>query len=187
MEPSDSQITGEPQQIIIDPNTGLPHNVIIIEEPSSGPKIIGICVIIWGVITILGEVLQLGDTLDYGGLLAAVSIVNVLLGAGYIVGGYMIQDYQQRGIHLCLLCLIIGTVVAISMLSLAPEMIEEIAIEEDLSDDEKEKLEANTGLIAGIGIVFLVVCNGICGLILAIPMMITNNGLDKSSLFSGWF
>jgi hypothetical protein len=29
----------------------------------------------------------------------------------------------------------------------------------------------------------LVVCGGVCGLIVAIPLMISNNGLDGSKLF----
>ena len=41
-----------------------------------------------------------------------------------------------------------------------------------------EQLEANSGLFAGVGAIFIVICNGICGLIIAIPMMISNNGLD---------
>ena len=67
MPPSDTQLTGVPQQIIIDPNTGLPQNVIIIQQPSSAPKIIGIFIIIFGAITILGEVASLGDTISFGG------------------------------------------------------------------------------------------------------------------------
>ena len=54
MQPSDTQLTGVPQQIIIDPNTGLPQDVIIIQQPSSGPKIIGIFIIIFGA-QIFGE------------------------------------------------------------------------------------------------------------------------------------
>ncbi len=58
MQPSDSQLTGEIQQIIIDPNTGLPQNVMIIQQESAAPKVIGILVIIWGsilsVLTLIG-------------------------------------------------------------------------------------------------------------------------------------
>ena len=64
----DTQLTGVPQQIIIDPNTGLPQNVIIIQQPPPGPKIIGILIIIFGAITILGEVASLGESISYGGL-----------------------------------------------------------------------------------------------------------------------
>ena len=184
MEPSDTQLTGTPQSIVIDPNTGLPQNVIIIQQPSSGPKIIGILIIIWGVFGILGEVINLGNTLEYGGLFVVIALVNLLVAGGYIAGGYMIQNYQKKGIHLSLLLLVVSTIVSVAMMSLMPGMIDDLIEEDnDLTDDDKEQLEASTGLIAGIGIVFIVICNGICGLIIAIPMMISNNGLDDSKLF----
>ena len=44
MQPSDSQLSGVPQTIAIDPNTGLPQNVIFIEEPSPASNIVGILV-----------------------------------------------------------------------------------------------------------------------------------------------
>ena len=183
MQPSDTQLTGVPQQIIIDPNTGLPQEVIIIQQPSSGPKIIGILVIIFGAITILGEVASLGDTISFGGLFLVFSAVNVLVGVGFIAGGYMIQAYQRRGIHLSLLMVLISTIVGVLMLTMMPDIIGDIAEDEDLSDGEKEQLEANSGLLAGVGAIFIVICNGICGLIIAIPLMISNNGLDDSKLF----
>ena len=184
MEPSDTQLTGTPQSIVIDPNTGLPQNVIIIQQPSSGPKIIGILIIIWVVFGILGEVINLGNTLEYGGLFVVIALVNLLVAGGYIAGGYMIQNYQKKGIHLSLLLLVVSTIVSVAMMSLMPGMIDDLIEEDnDLTDDDKEQLEASTGLIAGIGIVFIVICNGICGLIIAIPMMISNNGLDDSKLF----
>lgn len=183
MQPSDTQLTGVPQQIVIDPNTGLPQNVIIIQQPSSGPKIIGIFIIIFGVITILGEVASLGDTISFGGLFLVFSAVNVIVGGGYIAGGYMIQAYQKRGVHLSLLILVVSTIVGVLMLTMMPGLIDDIAEDEGLTDDDREQLEANSGLIAGVGAIFIVICNGICGLIIAIPLMISNNGLDDSKLF----
>ncbi len=179
----DTQLTGVPQQIIIDPNTGLPQNVIIIQQPSSGPKIIGILIIIFGAITILSEVASIGNTISYGGLMLVGSLANLLIGGGFIVGGYMMQNYQTKGVHLSLLMLVFSTIIGILMISMMPGLIDDIAEEEDLTGDEKDQLEANSGLIAGVGLVFVVICNGMCGLIIAIPLMISNNGLDDSKLF----
>ena len=161
----------------------MPQNVIIIQQPSSGPKIIGIFIIIFGAITILGEVASLGDTISFGGLFLVFSAVNVIVGGGYIAGGYMIQAYQKRGVHLSLLMLVVSTIVGVLMLTMMPGLIDDLAEDEGLSDDEREQLEANSGLIAGVGAIFIVICNGICGLIIAIPLMISNNGLDDSKLF----
>ena len=76
MQPDDNEpmISGQPQSIMIDPMTGLPQNVIIIQEPSAGPKVVGILVIIWGVISILGEVFSIGQTLSMGSIFIASSV-----------------------------------------------------------------------------------------------------------------
>ena len=173
----------QPQQIIIDPNTGLPQNVIIIQEPSGGPKVVGILVILWGVFSILGEVIGISDTLEFGGYFIAMSIVNVGLSAVFIAGGIMITNYQKRGVHLSLVMVAICAVIGIVAIMMMPDIIDDLVEEEGLTDEEREDVEAYSGAIMGLGAIFVVICNGICGLIIAIPLMISNNGLDNSSLF----
>ena len=173
----------QPQQIIINPNTGLPQNVIIIQEPSGGPKVVGILVILWGVFTILGEVIGISDTLEFGGYFIAMSIVNVGLSAGFIAGGIMMTNYQKRGVHLSLVMVAISAVIGIVAIMMMPDIIDDLAEEEEFTAEEREDVEAYSGAIMGLGAIFVVICNGICGLIIAIPLMISNNGLDNSSLF----
>ena len=173
----------QPQQIVINPNTGLPENVIIIQEPSGAPKVVGILVIIYGVITILGEVISIGDTLEFGGFFIAMSLVNVGLSAGFIAGGIMMTNYQKRGVHLSLIMVAISAIVGIVAIMMMPGIIDDLVEEEDLTAEERDGLEQYTGPIMGLGAIFVVVCNGICGLIIAIPLMVSDNGLDNSSLF----
>lgn len=173
----------QPQQIIINPNTGLPQNVIIIQEPSGGPKVVGILVILWGVFSILGEVIGISDTLEFGGYFIAMSIVNVGLSAGFIAGGIMMTNYQKRGVHLSLVMVAISAVIGIAAIMMMPDIIDDLAEEEEFTAEEREDVEAYSGAIMGLGAIFVVICNGICGLIIAIPLMISNNGLDNSSLF----
>ena len=173
----------QPQQIVINPNTGLPQNVIIIQEPSGGPKVVGILVILWGVFSILGEVIGINDTLEFGGYFIAMSIVNVGLSAGFIAGGIMMTNYQKRGVHLSLVMVAISAVIGIAAIMMMPDIIDDLVEEEGLTDEERDDVEAYSGAIMGLGAIFVVICNGICGLIIAIPLMISNNGLDNSSLF----
>ena len=173
----------QPQQIVINPNTGLPQNVIIIQEPSGGPKVVGILVILWGLFSILGEVIGINDTLEFGGYFIAMSIVNVGLSAGFIAGGIMMTNYQKRGVHLSLVMVAISAVIGIAAIMMMPDIIDDLVEEEGLTDEEREDVEAYSGAIMGLGAIFVVICNGICGLIIAIPLMISNNGLDNSSLF----
>ena len=173
----------QPQQIIINPNTGLPQNVIIIQEPSSGPKVVGILVILWGAFSILGELIGIGDTLELGGIFIGMSVVNVGIAAGFVAGGIMMTNYQKRGVHLSLAMIVLSAIVGIFVIMMMPDILDDIAEEENLSAEERDDLEEYSGTIMGIGAVLVVVCNGICGLIIAIPLMISDNGLDDSSLF----
>ena len=173
----------QPQQIIINPNTGLPQNVIIIQEPSAGPKVVGILVIIWGGFTILGEVIGIGDTLELGGFFIAMSLVNIGLSVGFILGGIMMTNYQKRGVHLSLVLIAISAIVGMAAIMMMPDILDDIAEEENLTAEERDDLDEYSGTVMGIGAIFVLICNGICGLIIAIPLMISNNGLDDSSLF----
>ena len=174
----------QPQTVIIDPMTGLPQNVIMIQQPSAGPKVVGILVIIWGVFSILGEVYSIGQTLSMGSIFIASSILSLGISAGFIVGGVMMTNYQMRGVQISLAMIVVSTIVGLAMFALMPDLLDDLADEEDLTAEEREELDEYGGLIMGVGAIFTVICNGICGLIIAIPLMISNNGLDKSSLFS---
>ena len=174
----------QPQTVIIDPMTGLPQNAILIQQPSVGPKVVGILIIIWGVIMILGEVFSIGDTMSLGGVFIASSILNLGISAGFIVGGAMMTNYQMRGVQISLAMIVVSTIVGLAMFALMPDLLDDLADEEDLTSEERDELDEYGGVIMGVGAIFTVICNGICGLIIAIPLMISNNGLDKSSLFS---
>ena len=117
----------QPQQIMVNPNTGLPQNVIVIQQPSSAPKVVGILLIIFGVLSIGGEVISIGDTLSFGGLFIVLSLANLAAGAGYITGGVMMTNYQKRGVHLAPIVLVVSTIVGVASLTMMPDMLNEVA------------------------------------------------------------
>lgn len=174
----------QPQTIMIDPMTGLPQNVIMIQQPSAGPKVVGILIIIWGVLGIGTEVIGIGTTLEFGGLFILSSIINLGIAVGFIVGGAMMTNYQMRGMQISLAMIVVSTIVGLAVLALMPGLLDDFAEDEGLTSEERELLDDEMSLVVGVGAVFVLICNGICGLIIAIPLMISNNGLDKSSLFS---
>ena len=184
MEPEEPQLIGtpQPQPIIIDPHTGLPQNVIIIQQPSSASKVVGILVIIWGVLNLGGEAYSLGDTLAIGGLFVGFSAINVLIYGGFIAGGVMMTSYKKKGVQICLLMVVLSAIMSLALIAFVPEIIDSAVEDGDLTDDEAEALEGYSGALVGVGIAVSVICNGICGLIVAIPLMVSNNGLDDSSL-----
>ena len=92
---------GQPQQVMIDPNTGLPSNVIIMQQPSQAPQVVGILIIIYGVLNVLGSLLglfgasmlssvELDDPLleEYSMQMMVFSLVAIVLSAVTIVSGY---------------------------------------------------------------------------------------------------
>ena len=177
-------IQPQPQTVIIDPMTGLPQNVILIQQPSAGPKVVGILVIIWGVLGIGSEAFGIGTTLEFGGLFMLSSIINLAIAVGFIIGGAMMTNYQMRGIQISLAMIVVSAIVGLAVLAMMPDFLDDFAEDENLTSEERELLDDEMGLFMGVGAVLIVICNGICGLIIAIPLMISNNGLDKSSLFS---
>lgn len=180
MQPDDNEpmISGQPQSIMIDPMTGLPQNVIIMQQPSSAPQVVGILVIIYGAIQALGSVLgvfgssilasEVDDSLlnEYATQLMVFSLASVLLSIATIISGVWINNRQTKGVHLAFAAIGAGLILSI---------LQQIVIPAELSDP--------TGVGQAIGIGISVVCNGICGLIVAIPLMVSGSGMDDSKLF----
>ena len=167
----------QPQTVIIDPNTGLPQNVIIMEQPSSAPKVVGIFVIIYGAIGVLGSALglfgsallsEIDDDLasDYSLHLIAFSLVSLVVSIGIIIAGTQINNRQGRGVHLAWAAIVANFILSITQQAVLPS---------ELSDPSGVGQVINTAMN--------VVCTGICGLIVAIPLMVTGSGMDDSKLF----
>tara|TARA_B100001778_G_C18565789_1_gene620045 strand:- start:346 stop:882 length:537 start_codon:yes stop_codon:yes gene_type:complete len=169
---------GQPQQVMIDPNTGLPSNVIIMQQPSQAPQVVGILIIIYGVLNVLGSLLglfgasmlssvELDDPLleEYSMQMMVFSLVAIVLSAVTIISGVWINNRQTRGVHLA------WVTIGLSMLM---SFIQGAIIPAELTDP--------SGLGQMIGIVMNLVCTMICGVIVAIPLMVANSGMDQSSL-----
>ena len=198
MQPDESQIDGDkqvmisgdvqnpqfvqtgmqPQTVIIDPNTGMPQNVIIMQQPSSAPKVIGILVIIYsGILTLLTAIGILGlsllmdpDSSDYiseyadnSTVLYLTMLISLGLLIAQIVGGSFIIQKKTQGIYIVWICLAITAIINVIVELRYPEIT-----------------EAGGGFSTSIAIGQTLVCGGICGLLVAIPLMISDSGMDNS-------
>ena len=182
MQPSDTQLTGVPQQIIIDPNTGLPQNVVIIQQESSAPKIVGILVIIFGsFLTLLTLIALLGVSLitdpdseiyskevaDSSGVFYLILLISLACYIAQIVGGAFMTQRKTLGIHIVWIALV-GTLIG--------DIIMNMTYPEYVSSQPGAFSTGIENAISGV-------CTLICGVIVAIPLMVSGSGMDNSKLF----
>ena len=174
-QPSESvMITGTPQQI-----TGTQHQMILMQQPSSAPNVIGVFVIIWGGLQILStiggafindllpEASQVDATMEWYDYLF--SLLSIVFGLGFIYAGYAITNRQKFGVHLAWILLSVGLVLGIVMAFFEP------------MPDAPDGQEVNKNLFLGIAIGGQLFCNAICGLLAAIPLMVNNAFMEPSN------
>ena len=164
-------ITGMPQQI-----SGTQHQMILMQQPSSAPKVIGIFVIIWGGLQILStiggafindilpEASQVDATMQWYDYLF--TLLSIAFGLGFIYAGYAISNRQKFGVHLTWILLSVGLVLGIVMAFFEP------------MPDAPDGQEVNKTLFLGIAIGGQLFCNAICGLLAAIPLMASNTLME---------
>ena len=164
----------------------MPGQVIMVQQPSAAAKVIGILVIILGCFGVMTNVIPIIDALSYSSpaIPILIGIVSIAVAAASIVGGYWMTNYQRRGVQLVLITVLVNFLIA----SASTLVLDDIMLEEvnngNMTVEEYELTQGFMALVGGIMIVFSAVCYGICGLIIAIPLMSANSGLDNSSLFS---
>lgn len=158
--------------------------LIYLQPPSSAAKVIGILVIIYAILGILGNLASAVGSIEMGNsILIGLDVLNLGIGGATIVGGWMLVNYQRRGVMLLILTILLSTGVGVAQMSMADDIYVQMLEDGDLTQEEYDMIQQTSGLIQGIGMVMMVFCGGICGLIVAIPLMISNNGLDESRLF----
>lgn len=163
-----------------------PGQMIFLGPPSGAPKVVGILCVIWGVFSLGSAALNLIMAFGYQTsqpLLLAVYGGGIAVAVAHIVGGVMLVSYQRRGVHLLFVAILIGSVLSGVEFTMMDDVYDQMLEDGDISQDEYEIIESNSGLITGVGMFFVAFCGGMCALVAAIPLMVSNNGLDKSSLF----
>ena len=157
--------------------------VVYLQPPSSAPKVMGVLIIIYAVINFLGIFSIFlpaqpdpvtGEIIETSTALMATNILNILIQtAGFGFGGYLMLSYQRKGMHLALATIAVATVLSLVSIvfgaaDAANSSFELIGIGED----------GTSAIFAGTTIF----CQGVCALIVAIPLMVSNNGFDDSKL-----
>jgi len=175
-------ISGEPQTMA--PNQqmyGAQQQMILLQQPSSAPKVIGIFVIIYGALNALGGLLGLftgaflsgsqvagGDEISIQ--LVLFSLLSMGFGIGFILTGVQINNRKKIGVQLSWILIALSLVIGIVQTMLT-------------STDDLEAAGFDSGTFYALQIGGQVVCNAICGLLVAIPLMVSNSMMDDSSLW----
>jgi hypothetical protein len=176
-------ISGEPQTMA--PNQqmyGAQQQMILLQQPSSAPKVIGIFVIIYGAINALfgligalgGALLSSSDLGLYGSDVSLqvilFALISVGFGIGFIITGVQINNRKKIGVQLSWILIALSLVLGVLQTMLA-------------TPDEIASTGLNNDAFYGVQIGGTIVCNAICGLLVAIPLMVNNSMMDDSSLW----
>ena len=172
-------ITGQPQPVAGSQQMyGAQQQMILLQQPSSAPKVIGIFVIIYGALNALGGILGvfggaiLESEFDTGGsaiMVIAFSMVSTLIGVGFILSGSQINQRKKSGVQLSWILIVASLIFGLAQTALMPV---------DLAGSGMSESFYYGSQIGG-----QVICNAICGLLVAIPMMVNNSMMDDSSLW----
>jgi len=175
-------ISGEPQTMATTQQMyGAQQQMILLQQPSSAPKVIGIFVIIWGALNAVGGLLGLftgaflSDSQVVGGdefsiQLVLFSLLGMGFGIGFIITGVKINNRKKIGVQLSWILIAFSLVLGIIQTMLTPT-------------DDLEAVGFDSGAFYALQIGGQVVCNIICGLLVAIPLMVSNSMMDDSSLW----
>ena len=178
-------ISGEPQTVTATQQVyGAQQQMILLQQPSSAPKVIGIFVIIYGAINALfGLIGALGGALlaeaeselfgtssDVTLQVVLFALLSVGFGIGFIITGVQINNRKKIGVQLSWILIALSLVLGLLQTMLAtPEEIAATGL--------------NNDAFYGFQIGGTIVCNAICGLLVAIPLMVNNSMMDDSSLW----
>ena len=145
-------------------------------QKNQAAKVIGILVIIFGAMNLLGSPFILlsdigatdinGNPISYPTEYFVVSILSsIIIGFLTIFAGFQITKYKKIGIWLTFAAFAIGWISGIIVSSLQGDAI----------DPDGLGLGAASGGFSGICGIF---CYAICGIIVAIPLMLTDGGME---------
>lgn len=148
--------------------------LIYLQPPSSAAKVMGIIIIIYGLLQGLGLLglfvepvdPMTGEIIEYPAAAKAMDGLSSLAGlVGFVAAGVFLTRYEKRGVWLAMG--IIGAQFVLGLASFAAG-----------TPDGGLASMFGTGAAFGIWAGISAFCSGVCALLVAIPMMVSNNGLQ---------
>lgn len=175
-----------PQPSVLCQGGLMPGQVIMVQQPSSAAKVIGVLIIISGCFGVIDGLLQIVSALTYSSMAIplVIAVVTLASSGASVLGGYWMTNYQRRGVQLVLITVLVGFLMASASTLMLGDIMQEELDNGNISQTEYDQTQGFMGALGAAVIAVSAICYGICGLIVAIPMMSATGGLDDSSLFS---
>ena len=168
-------VTSNPQMVNV-PTSGPMYMV----ERSSAPQVIGILVIIYGILMVIGSLFGLtnltlenvdGETLFPSWLVIGQMLTGVILSGVTAYAGFLMFSYKKRGIWISLGAIFAGWL----MNSIWTYLSTDYALE---ATSDTADLSGFSEIMGGASAICGLMCSLICGLIVAIPLFMANSGME---------
>ena len=152
---SDPQATGQPTMV------GGQY-VITVPQQSPAPTWMGVIMIIYALAMVVLGVIDLADEMQEG-IYMVNQVVGIIVALTIGVGGFFTFQRKKMGVWMGLGAVALSTVMGI---------IVSMSVRDDLG--------GGTGgdIVGGFGLIFTLVCNAFCALMIAIPLMATGSNLE---------
>ena len=168
-------VTSTPQMVNV-PTSGPMYMV----ERSSAPQVIGILVIIYGILMVIGSLFGLtnlglenqnGETIFPSWLVIGQTLTGVILSGVTAYAGFLMFSYKKRGIWISLGAIFAGW----SINSIWTYLSTDYALE---ATSDTADLSGFSEIMGGASAICGLMCSLICGLIVAIPLFMANSGME---------
>ena len=152
---SDPQAAAQPTMV------GGQH-IITIPQQCPAPTWMGVIMILYGLITAVLAVLGMAEQMEEG-IYMVNQLVGVLVALTIGVGGFFTFQRKKMGVWMGLGAVGLATVMGI---------VVSMSIRDDVGGG------ALGDIAGGFGLIFTLVCNAFCALMIAIPLMATGSNLE---------
>ena len=168
-------VTSQPQMVNV--QTSAPMYMV---ERSSAPQVIGILVIIYGILMVLGSLFGLvnlgmegvdGAVLLPAWLVLGQTFTGVVISGATAYAGFLMFSYKKQGIWIAFGAIGAGWITNSIWTYLSTDYML------NASPDSSE-LGGLSEIMAGGSAICGLFCAAICGLIVAIPLFMANNGME---------
>ena len=168
-------IGSQPQMVNVQP-----AGTMMYVEKSQIPQVLGIFVMIYGGLGLLGAASSLiGVFVPEAGtgipswILIGQTFSGLIVGAATAYAGFLIFSYKKKGIWISLIAIGCGWVFTTIWTLLSSDYVEQ-----NIAEGSGGEFDGLGDIIAGSSAICGLICAGICGIIVLMPLFFANHGME---------